>query len=458
MPAYNSFNLATKGRNGQPNITTNYYNGVARPNPVGDALGNNTAAQTRPTTGTANLAGQGWTQGQSATPYLQQFLGGRNPYGTAGLNIENSLAGIGSNAGRVDPRLYNYGYTQIDGSEGGSQRMFQGNPNVNERGQIIRNGQTYSQVGESLDRIIDPTKVEYDPEFGLITDPSNISMPEGNLEKYMPYIVAAGLAGPVAAHALSTAGGAAASTPELLGGTGGVTEYSTGSGLLAGGGEPVAGAGTLAETGGTWSSASGLPPPASGVGPVAGPVGYEGAAPGATAGGGGLSGALNNPLLRSAAGNIIGGIANYYLGNRAQTQANNAANRADTWGEDGRNFAKQKLFELYDNPSSVENTPGYKFRQQQGEQGINRTAAKTGYFRSPNMLYDLSKFNQDLAQTTWDKEFEKYAAMAGLSFNPSSAAQLQQQGNQRSDNMRAASITQIIGAGGNFFDWLNSVG
>lgn len=451
MPAYNSFNLATQGRNGQPNITTNYYNGIARPNPIGDQLGNQTAVQPRSTT-TTPLTG-------TAAPT------NRNPYGSSGFNIENTFANIGATGGRVDPRLYNYGYNQFDQSEGGTYRTL-GNDNVNERGLIRRNGSEYAQVGEAMHKVIDPSKVFYDEEFGYLTDPSNINNPDSGATRFATWAVPLALGGITAASALG-AGGAAA------GGVG--SEWAAGGGFGAGGiapeaaagsglgvsGTTAAGAGTLAETGGTWSSASGLAPPTSAVGPVAGPVGYEGAAAGATAagsGGGGISGALSNPLLRSAAGNILGGIANAYLGNRAQSQANDAANRADTWGEDGRNFAKQKLFELYNDPSSVENTPGYKFRQQQGEQGINRTAAKTGYFRSPNMLYDLSKFNQDLAQTTWNDEFNKYAQMAGLSFNPSTAASMQQQGAQRSDNMRAASITQIIGAGGNFFDWLNSVG
>lgn len=467
MPAYNSFNLATQGRNGQPNVTTNYYNAIRRPTPVGDQLGNQNATATP-------AAGAGWQQGQDALPYLQQYLNNRNPYGRSGFNLENSLAGISSNAGRIDPRLYNYGYTQVDQSEGGSERYFQGNANVNQRGHITRNGQIYAQVGEALDRIIDPTKVQYDEEFGLITDPSNIHMPERALDRAMPYVVAAGLGIPTAMHAIGAAGAAGSAstiaTPSAgstLGTTGlpggvasGVAPAIPGAGgtITGVGGLPAAGVGGGTAVPFAGSTAPGLATggavaaggtAASTMGPVTGTMGYEGAA---GAAGGTAASSLPFGLTARDLATGASGVFNLINSRRSQQQTRDAANRADTWGEDGRQFAKEQLLKLMQDPSSIENTPGYKFAQSQGEQGINRAAAGKGYFRSPNMLFDLSQFNQGLATKTWNDEWNKYAKMAGIEFNPSAAANIEMNGNQQSNNMRAAGISQI---GSSFFDWLS---
>lgn len=456
MPAYNSFNLATQGRNGTPNITTNYYGGIARRNPVGDQLGNQNT--TTPQNSTM-FDGGGWTQGQSATPFLQQYLNGRNPYGTSGLNLENSLAGINNNAGRVDPRLYNYGYTQVDQSEGGSERYFGGNSNVNTRGLIQRNGGEYAQAGEVLDRIIDPTKVFYDPEFGLLTEPSNINNPERALDRYMPALVAAGLGVPTLAHAGLIPGVAGAgSVPEVAvpGSMSPVAPTTVGSiaapvGTASAPGLSGYGAMTTGLDGAT-ATTGGATAASTGVGTAAG-VGSNAAST--------ASNLATNPFVRGA-GNVIGSIIGA-VGERRNQQAydqtiRDMIERGDTWGPDGREFAKRKLFELYNDPSSIENTPGYKFAQSQGEQGINRGAANKGYFRSPNMLFDLSKFNQELATKTWNDEFNKYAQMAGLSFNPANSAQIGAGGAQQSANMRGNTLDAILAAGGTFMDWLGGLG
>lgn len=460
MPAYNSFNLATQGRNGQPNITTNYYNGIARSNPIGDQLGNQSAVQTRPATSPTpnNLA--------NTSPQT------RNPYGRSGFNIENTFANIGATTGQVDPRLYNYGYNQVDQSEGGTYRTL-GNDNVNERGLIRRNGSEYAQVGEAMHKVIDPSKVFYDEEFGYLTDPSNINNPDSAATRFATWAVPLALGGITAASALGAGAGAvpgatgavpeaAGGLPELLGGSGGVTQYPVAEGLLAGG-EGAAGATGATAGGTTWSSASGLPPPASSVGPVTGPVGYEGAAAGATAGGaggGGVSGALNNPIARGVA-NIVGSAINAgmnrNLARQFESDLARLVERADTWGPENRQRAIQKLWELYTDPSAIENTPGYQFARSQGEQGVNRAAANKGYFRSPNMLFDLSQFNQGLASQTFDRERNALFAMAGVNNNPASAAQIGAQGAQTASNMNRATMNSYLAAGGNFLDWLNGL-
>ena len=170
---------------------------------------------------------------------------------------------------------------------------------------------------------------------------------------------------------------------------------------------------------------------------------------------------LSNPLVRgglNVAGSLIGAAGERRNQRAYDSTINGLVERGDTWGPEGREFAKRKLFELYNDPSSIENTPGYKFAQQQGEQGVNRAAAKGGWFRSPNLLFDLSQFNQGLASKTWNDEFNKYAQMAGLSFNPASSAQIGAQGAQHSSNMRGNTLDAVLAAGGTFIDWLGGLG
>ena len=64
--------------------------------------------------------------------------------------------------------------------------------------------------------------------------------------------------------------------------------------------------------------------------------------------------------------------------------------------------ASNKLNALLQNPSSVEETPGYQFAYNQGLEAVNRTAAAKGQLGSGNRLYDLTKFGQGLASQTYN--------------------------------------------------------
>jgi len=64
--------------------------------------------------------------------------------------------------------------------------------------------------------------------------------------------------------------------------------------------------------------------------------------------------------------------------------------------------AGNKLNALLQNPSSITDTPGYKFAYNQGLEAVNRTAAAKGMLGSGNRLYDLTKFGQGLASQTYN--------------------------------------------------------
>jgi hypothetical protein len=267
-------------------------------------------------------------------------------------------------------------------------------------------------------------------------------------------------------HALGAGASAAGTTPELLGGTGGVTQYPVGEGLLAGTGEVTTGVGTASQVGvpnaATELAANGAASaiPTSVVPPnlPAFPTGAANAIPSLAAPPAVAS--TTGSVLRSGlnlAGSIANAIGNRQNANQYQSSINGLVERADTWGPENRQKAIDRIWQLYNDPSSIENTPGYEFARQQGEQGVNRAAAGRGYFRSPNMLYDLSKFNQGLATKTYDSEMNRLMAMAGVNNNPASAAQIGAQGAQNYSSMNRTSLTSALAAGGTFIDWLSGL-
>lgn len=65
---------------------------------------------------------------------------------------------------------------------------------------------------------------------------------------------------------------------------------------------------------------------------------------------------------------------------------------------------------------TLENTPGYKFQLEQGNNAINAQAAATGMNASGNQALALSKFNQGLAGTTYNNyvsQLQPYLGAAG---------------------------------------------
>lgn len=121
---------------------------------------------------------------------------------------------------------------------------------------------------------------------------------------------------------------------------------------------------------------------------------------------------------------------------------------------------QQKLSQLYQNPSSLQNLPGYQFQQQMGEQAINRGAAKSGHFNAPNRLYELSKFNQGLAETSYNQEATRLAQLAGSGINPNAGAALTGvQGQQQLATASGTSAANTISGGptgGGIMDLLKS--
>lgn len=495
MAIYNKFpNLARQTENP---INMSYYGGLSKPNPIGNSLGNQSISQLKPTNNQLKpqpiqtfgsdfqnkLGGNGFVYDPTTGfgTYNGQQLGNegrRNPviWGSVGQYLSPAGATYGTSSWDDFARRaaaapeYWEPYTEYTGGDAfDSYTNYRLRPEVQQR----LNGRVQvEQLGSGgYSELINPAAVEWDDEFGLLTSPDNIAGPDNGPDwlqprnlaglaaafagasmfgyvpgfEGVPGLAGAGAGGLSAAEALAAAEGAG--TLSTAGGVLGTPLIdATGAGLV---GTSGVGAGTmagtsLANTGAGLSGANALAQ-AEAAGLLS-TAGGAGGVPLAAAAGGGFP-------WQSALG-LAGGLGNLIMGNRTQNQFNDAADRADPFGTANRQRAQEMLWQLYSDPSSIENTPGYRFARDQGEQGIERQAAKRGYFRSPNMLFDISKFNQNLAQQTYNAEMERIMRMAGVQFDPSNAANIQANGISRSNNMMAAGLTQVLSAGGNVLDWL----
>jgi len=66
---------------------------------------------------------------------------------------------------------------------------------------------------------------------------------------------------------------------------------------------------------------------------------------------------------------------------------------------------------------TLQNTPGYQFQQQQGNNAINAAAAANGTLNSGNQALALSQFNQGLAGTTYNNYVSQLQPYLGYSTN-----------------------------------------
>lgn len=122
--------------------------------------------------------------------------------------------------------------------------------------------------------------------------------------------------------------------------------------------------------------------------------------------------------------------------------------------------------------AALRNTPGYQFQQQQGTQNTINAASAQGMSLSGNTLEGLSKFNQGLADTTYQQAVGNLentvntgqAAAAGQAANVGNAAAnigntLVNQGNTLAgiDANTAAGITKSIGNASNQYQTLKGL-
>lgn len=79
--------------------------------------------------------------------------------------------------------------------------------------------------------------------------------------------------------------------------------------------------------------------------------------------------------------------------------------------QQGANFQpyQQQLNQLLTNPSAIQETPGYKFALEQGNQAINRSAAAKGALNSGGVLAELAKYGQGMASQEYGGQVNRLA-------------------------------------------------
>lgn len=117
-------------------------------------------------------------------------------------------------------------------------------------------------------------------------------------------------------------------------------------------------------------------------------------------GGGGLLGAVAGPL-----GSVIsGGITS-----RAASQGQSAA---DPFASQ-RGQYQGRLSALYNDPNYIFSDPSYRFRLNQGLQGVQGSAAAQGMLNSGNTLSALANYSQGLASSEFQNEEQRLAQLSG---------------------------------------------
>ena len=209
------------------------------------------------------------------------------------------------------------------------------------------------------------------------------------------YLAGANLAGGAGAVGTATGGGSAGLGASLHAGGSAVAPIGT-AGMSAGGGAGIAGAGSAGlstmEGGRNALSVAGKSP-LGGITKIGGSM-LEGI--------GGLKGAMAG---LDAVGSIAEGFAGSADSEEAQKAANPFAKYRDTYAK--------RLDELYTNPESLRETPGYKFRFDEGMRALNRTSAAKGDRLSGNVLLEASRYGQGLADQMRGEEIDRLAALSG---------------------------------------------
>lgn len=74
---------------------------------------------------------------------------------------------------------------------------------------------------------------------------------------------------------------------------------------------------------------------------------------------------------------------------------------------------EQRLQELMSNPDSIANTNAYRFRFNEGQQALERSAAAKGMLRSGNTLAALANYGQGAASQEYGNEVSRLGALTG---------------------------------------------
>ncbi len=126
-----------------------------------------------------------------------------------------------------------------------------------------------------------------------------------------------------------------------------------------------------------------------------------------------------------------------------QQYGDQAAQSIDSYDVTGQ---RSRLGELYDQGFDFEADPGYQFRQQQGEESINRAASARGGRNSGRTYKELAQFNQGLASNEYNRAYQRRMQGAGMADQSQNMLALNQAG--RTDAAALAAQHNQMGLAG----------
>ena len=98
-----------------------------------------------------------------------------------------------------------------------------------------------------------------------------------------------------------------------------------------------------------------------------------------------------------------------YLGGPTQSVMSNYGASSQQYD----NPYEQRLTQLMNNPDSIADTNAYKFRFNQGQQALERSAASRGMLNSGNTLAALADYGQGAASQEYGNEFNRLSSAVG---------------------------------------------
>jgi len=155
---------------------------------------------------------------------------------------------------------------------------------------------------------------------------------------------------------------------------------------------------------------------------------------------------------------ISTGLAVYsaYNNNKNQKKAGSAAaNAADPFASERTEY-QEDLRDLM-RGEFTPSDPSYKWRFDQGMEGVNRGAAASGMLRSGNRLAELETFGQNMASQEYSNQFARLSRLAGADIgSPSTAAQIIQNDKGNASAYTQRLIEKAVPAIGNWWTSLNT--
>jgi hypothetical protein len=148
---------------------------------------------------------------------------------------------------------------------------------------------------------------------------------------------------------------------------------------------------------------------------------------------------------------LIGGILQNWVGGNTPSQiAGRQAYQQSTIFGEQQGF-EQMMQKLWQDPSSVTQTPGYQFNLNQGLQALSRQYGRLGQGGSGTADLGLMNYAQGYASNTWMQQLGMLAGLSGIAGGAGSTASLGRnalQGAQQQQGMwsqAGSGVSSIIG-------------